>query len=251
MKKLNREILIDRFLKTHGSYYDYHMFQEYSGNVFDKIPIICPVHGIFNQSAKGHFSGRGCRKCGIKRSADKQRSSTEEFIKKSIKVHGDRYSYEDSKYGKRAGDKIFIICKLHGKFRQSPNKHLQGRGCPKCGNYDGRFPKEHAERNKEEYLNIESGIYLINLSSKNENFFKVGISRNFKSRYTSIPYNVTPIIEEKIPLYWAMLLEQYVHSFCKDYSYAPSISFCGKTECFNISQLKITELLLKIRLQWL
>jgi very-short-patch-repair endonuclease len=33
---------------------------------------------------------------------------------------------------KNHGSKLTIICKLHGQFTQSPNKHLLGQGCPKC-----------------------------------------------------------------------------------------------------------------------
>lgn len=33
------------------------------------IDIICKKHGVFKQSASGHLSGKGCRKCGIERSS--------------------------------------------------------------------------------------------------------------------------------------------------------------------------------------
>jgi len=29
--------------------------------------------------------------------------------------------------------KIIIGCKQHGNFEQTPNSHLKGQGCPKCG----------------------------------------------------------------------------------------------------------------------
>ena len=28
--------------------------------------------------------------------------------------------------------KVCIICPEHGEFWQTPNKHLNGQGCPKC-----------------------------------------------------------------------------------------------------------------------
>ena len=34
----------------------------------------------------------------------------------------------------RSNVKVCIICPEHGEFWQTPNKHLSGCGCPKCGN---------------------------------------------------------------------------------------------------------------------
>lgn len=30
-------------------------------------------------------------------------------------------------------DPVTIICPIHGEFQQKPYKHLQGQGCPICG----------------------------------------------------------------------------------------------------------------------
>jgi len=54
------------------------------------------------------------------------------FIKKAKYVHGDTYDYSSVEY-KKAKEKVIIVCKDHGNFIQSPNKHLNGQGCPKCG----------------------------------------------------------------------------------------------------------------------
>lgn len=59
-------------------------------------------------------------------------NKTELFIKKAIKIHGDKYNYNKVNYV-RAIDKVIIICKDHGDFLQSPNIHLSGKGCKKCG----------------------------------------------------------------------------------------------------------------------
>ena len=58
--------------------------------------------------------------------------TTEEFIKKARKVHGDRYDYSKVVYN-GIFDEISIICSEHGEFRQTPHSHLRGSGCPKCG----------------------------------------------------------------------------------------------------------------------
>lgn len=56
----------------------------------------------------------------------------EEWINKSIKVHGYRYNYSRVNYV-NARTKVCIICAEHGDFLQNPADHLNGRGCPKCG----------------------------------------------------------------------------------------------------------------------
>lgn len=54
------------------------------------------------------------------------------FIEKSNKIHNSKYVYDKVEY-KRWDIKVDIICKIHGVFRQTPNSHLSGAGCPSCG----------------------------------------------------------------------------------------------------------------------
>lgn len=57
--------------------------------------------------------------------------TTETFIEKAINIHGDKYDYSNSNYiGSKL--KVEIICKKHGIFKQQPNSHLNGNGCPVC-----------------------------------------------------------------------------------------------------------------------
>ena len=58
--------------------------------------------------------------------------TTEEFIKRAKQVHGNTYDYLDTAY-ENINLKTKIICKFHGAFYQSPNAHLRGHGCIKCG----------------------------------------------------------------------------------------------------------------------
>lgn len=56
----------------------------------------------------------------------------EQFIVKAKAVHGDKYDYSLAIIlGNK--EKATIICPIHGAFLQTPNSHLMGRGCPKCG----------------------------------------------------------------------------------------------------------------------
>jgi hypothetical protein len=54
------------------------------------------------------------------------------FKEKAQNVHGNNYNYDKVKYEK-AIVKVIIICPKHGDFEQTPNSHLNGRGCPNCG----------------------------------------------------------------------------------------------------------------------
>ena len=60
-------------------------------------------------------------------------STTHEFIQESKKVHGETYDYYLVKY-EGTNKKVIIKCQIHGIFKQSPNNHLNGAGCPYCAN---------------------------------------------------------------------------------------------------------------------
>lgn len=61
-----------------------------------------------------------------------KRMTTAEFIDKAKTVHGDKYDYSLVDY-KNTGTKVTIICPEHGEFYMTPNSHLAGQGCKKCG----------------------------------------------------------------------------------------------------------------------
>lgn len=59
-------------------------------------------------------------------------NKTNTFIEKANKVHNDFYNYDKTEY-ENSKQKVIITCPIHGDFEQTPNKHLMGQGCPKCG----------------------------------------------------------------------------------------------------------------------
>ena len=58
-------------------------------------------------------------------------STTAQFIEKSNTVHSHIFDYSLVEY-QRSNMPVMIICNVHGKFPQTPNKHLGGQGCPYC-----------------------------------------------------------------------------------------------------------------------
>lgn len=60
-----------------------------------------------------------------------KRLTTDEFILRAQKVHGNAYDYSNSVYT-ASHTKIKIICPNHGMFLQKPTGHLSGSRCPEC-----------------------------------------------------------------------------------------------------------------------
>lgn len=115
---------IDKSRIIHGEKYDYSKLNYINNNT--KVNIICKIHGEFQQNPTSHLKGFGCSKCSGCSKLD-----TEDFVKRSITIHGNKYDYSKVNY-KNSKDKIIIVCKSHGDFLQSPSKHLMLQGCPKC-----------------------------------------------------------------------------------------------------------------------
>ena len=102
--------------------------------------------------------------------------TTEKFVEKARKVHGDKYDYSKVEY-KNAHTKVCIICPIHGEFWQIPNDHLNGSGCQKCKinkiisikKMDGKkfiekARKVHGDKydySKVEYINSKTKVCII------------------------------------------------------------------------------------------
>jgi len=125
-QRKTKEQFIDAAKIIHGDRYEYSKVNYIAA--IEKVVILCKHHGPFEQTPNSHLSKEsGCVKC-----AGIYKSNTEEFITKAIKIHGDRYDYSNVNYT-TVIENIIILCKDHGAFKQTPNNHLNGQGCSKCG----------------------------------------------------------------------------------------------------------------------
>lgn len=140
-KKLSIEEWIEKARKVHGDRYDYSKVEYVDAHT--KVTITCPIHGDFIQTPNSHLNGGGCPKCG-----GSMKLTTQEFIARARKIHGDKYDYSKVDYI-NANTKVCIICPIHGEFWQTPSKHLNGRGCNECG-------IKNEQKNKEKHLKIFS-----------------------------------------------------------------------------------------------
>lgn len=112
---------VTKAIKVHGAKYTYDKVI-YTGAT-NWVTITCKVHGDFLQKPSDHLSGCGCTKCHT--------INTERFILEARRIHGDTYDYALVDY-KGATTSVSILCNTHGAFKQTPNNHKAGNGCPKC-----------------------------------------------------------------------------------------------------------------------
>lgn len=133
-KGVTNEEFIYKLQQVHGFKYDYSRI-DYKGHDYN-IEIKCDKHGLFNQLAYTHLKGSGCSKCRNEKLNLLYKTSLGDFIEKSVKIHGEKYSYLNVFYI-NGRTKVDIVCKKHGSFKQIPESHLRGRGCPVCSESKG------------------------------------------------------------------------------------------------------------------
>jgi len=124
MKKFSLEQFIIKANEIHNNKYDYSKTEYIDSKT--KIFIVCKIHGLFVRTPGSHLLGWGCQKC-----LTKIRIGLSEFIDQANIVHCYKYSYLNSIFVNKKS-KIIITCYLHGDFKQSPEHHLDGSGCPEC-----------------------------------------------------------------------------------------------------------------------
>lgn len=128
-KEERKQEFINKAIKKHGNKYDYSKINYINSKT--KVCIICPIHGEFYQEPSAHVRGYDCPKCSHSKQG-KRTMNTDIFIRKSKKIFGNKYTYENTKYV-NADTKICITCPEHGDFYMMPFNHITSKqGCPKC-----------------------------------------------------------------------------------------------------------------------
>ena len=112
------ENFINKATAQHGVFYDYSLVNYVRAR--DKVSIICPRHGEFQQEASSHMNGRGCCKCAVVSKGIKRRETTEAFIEKANLIHKNKYVYVNTNYIS-ATTLVTITCPTHGEFKLTPN----------------------------------------------------------------------------------------------------------------------------------
>lgn len=129
---LNIDDIITLCKNIHGDKYNYSKINFHK--MHEKVPIICPKHGVFMQSMSKHISKKqGCPLCAIEERSIKKRTEYSEIIEKATVIHDGKYDYYKVDFN-NINDKVNIICPKHGSFHQRLYDHIHGCGCPKCAN---------------------------------------------------------------------------------------------------------------------
>lgn len=126
--KANEQFVAEAIME-HGDKYDYSLSEYVSAK--KKVKIICPIHGIFEQTPSNHLSGQGCPQCSKERRANTRLIPKDEFINRFRSSHGSKYDYSKVEY-KGNDVPVCIICPIHGEFWQRPHYHSKGGECPNC-----------------------------------------------------------------------------------------------------------------------
>ena len=133
----------------------YRCLDDYNGT-YKPLHFNCPIHGIFERSPRSMIARSDCPKCIQKRNDERIRNltkTTEEFIIEAKKLHGERFSYENTVYVNNDTD-VEVICPIHGSFLINPRYHLRGGGCKKCS-----FPVYSTESFINEAIKVHGDNY--------------------------------------------------------------------------------------------
>lgn len=234
-KKLTQTEFIDRCKETYGDRYIYDKIVYV--NTRSKVFLECKQHGLFEKNARALLQGNGCKQCNVKWKAyvDRQRMTTEDFIKKAICKHEGFYFYDKSNYV-NSRTKLTITCPIHGDFEQQAGSHLEGYGCQKCadlkhGDYRPWFIKTYFDKYPEK-KNVPAILYL--LYNKEENFYKVGITTktDIKERIKYMSHYTFDVVDKVSDnMYNVAIAEQEILSSSEKYK--PKKRFGGYSECIK------------------
>lgn len=203
-----------------------------------KLNILCTKHGesctsFIEMKRRAHSCNHCTKELKINNTVLKHNFLVFDKFKN---IYGAKYDY--SKFITRnVLEKSIVICPKHGEFIINSCKHLSGQECPECTKENnshkrGGFTKDGwLAMEKENYA-----LYLTQLENKDEIFYKIGISTNYKKRFTRLKENLCikryMIIEsEDGNLIYD--LEKNLHKEFDELKYIPSVRFKGWTECFN------------------
>lgn len=175
MSRFDEKAFVENFSKKNGEKYEYLSYEN------GLVKFLCKKHNLINYDTPSHLlKNRGCKECGKENRKKwnelQNRIAKETFVEKAKAIHGDKYDYSKVNYIK-TDKKIIIICPKHGEFEITPNAHLNGQGCKKCGighvhNLQRKSTEQFVEESKKihgdkydyskvEYVNSKTNVTII------------------------------------------------------------------------------------------
>ena len=216
---------IEKSKVVHNNKYDYS--KVIYNHSQEKVKIICPIHGVFEQRPASHIRGDECIDC-----SGSKKLSTATFTEKANIVHSNRYNYSKVLY-KNNKSKVELICHEHGSFWQKADSHLRGIGCRRCFDMMSGVKTRKTDLSANDYC----AVYEIKLTGNGETFYKIGISKEINNRH----YRINKASGYKIELLnlihdtrynCEVLAEKLQRKRQRERKYTPLIKFAGWTECY-------------------
>lgn len=171
-----------------------------------------------------------------------------EFIKRKMSdIHNGKYIYEDFIMN-TVKQIINIKCKKHWIFRQKVQDHLDGNGCPHCGqlsrvnkirqNPTGWSLSNRIHSSKRKNKNPIYKLYFIEIYDKTEHFYKIW--RTYQEISARFCWNALNWYSYKIINIITSFDAKYIYNLENDYKknnrnycYIPQRQFHGMYECFS------------------
>lgn len=210
---------VSRFKSVHAETYDYSKVEYVRAR--DKVIITCKIHGDFTQLAESHLKGRGCPLCGNARANIWVKTTFPVFLEKAISSHKEVYQYEEDSFLDMR-KKMTIVCSKHGKFQQTPEAHLTGRGCPSCSRtgYDPMLPGFL-------YVLISGNVTKVGITNLSALQRAKTVSRSAKKKFEVVTY--IKFSDGKV----ADSIETALLRYLRNHYTKTSESHEGHSECFD------------------
>jgi phage FluMu protein Com len=179
----------------------------------------------------GQTQSCGClRKDTCKETAINQRHS-EIYVKQKLQENG--YELQSSYERIQKTAKVKCTKCTHIFTRRIETSLYNQHGCPRCSKQNNGFIRSEYFDKHPDMKDKPCKVYLLKFSGNNEEFYKIGITRQeLQERTRRIPYDLIESEVIETTYYQAYKLEKSLKQTIKPYSYYPKIKFNGAGECF-------------------
>jgi len=226
----NTEEFIKKSKGNHVVQYDYSLVNYKNSST--RVKIICPKHGIFEQFPYSHIKGADCKLCarennkGYPENLIHNNLGLEEFKKRSSNIHNNKYDYSLVEYI-NCKTKVEIICPKHGIFKQIPDHHYRGVGCPECSNFYGSFQ--------------DKTLYIF--YDEKYNLMKIGVSKDPDRRLSDISKGKDKTGLKILEIYEKCAsLETFLHKKYEPFRTTHTLYEDGSSEWFKLNESEITNI---------
>lgn len=159
----------------------------------------------------------------------RKRLTQEEFLRRAIKTHGDKYDYSKLNYV-NSRTNVIITCSKHGDFEQNPRSHIRGCECPSCSKTHRGKGVSHKKRRALVYgvgiNDYEGSVTSDAFETKIYRLWKALLQRCYKERNDAcVSYKDCSVCEEW--LYYSNFRKWVLENYKEDYQLDKDILIKG------------------------